>query len=738
MKVAPKKRPKSKMGTSSSPVNDKKKKANIINTTTTATTTAATAATAQENGNNGNGNGASVNQKSKARTMKHNQQQHGNQKSQQQQQQPLHMYNIALERELLDGTCSGCLGERDKKARATDEPVLLCDGRGCKREYHLKCIPYHDPPMEEVPDGAFYCIDCDPLSTSKLLQDYFHDVDADRGYNYQGNSRRWVEDNIQKGMKSAPAYNKEGVAIDIVPVSELQRVEELHIRAMDDTMFLQEHSHSKGVVIGNSSNSVGGGANATATSAVSAIGASGTSGTTQSQEKDGTKTNADTNPGMAASASATKPSNNNRNNTKKKKKTSTNNSNHAAATSSSLSTSTSSSNNYSINADDPELLVGNIMKMYCPYTDSYHTGRIIDWRSAIPPGEDPHSDAIKNKYYGTGAIATTEYLTRYPKGLEGRKKTVYHWIVLEEHSCAISLSIVMALKDKGRGLNGWKPAHIMYRTALELIPVRNLLMHREEERDEWGFACFFGSTANLYLHMASETVDYYSDAFKLLREKKTIVSLSSTTKRPKNYESQIALMGMAIAAARAEVEERKRVFRWHTLPLQNRYHDKALTVIDENSFDLLLEQEEEIVDTDTDTDTGAGKGGGGNGTMEVEGDRNNKGEGEEKKELDGSSEKNDDGSTGTGTGTGGASTANTTTTTSTAEHSNQGLLGLCPQIQQGLDKSWIASRLSNLSDEYSMDSMASLKVRVAVRPTCVALAQYNEKYSASRKKMKLI
>jgi len=370
------------------------------------------------------------------------------------------------------------------------------------------------------------------------------------------------------------------------------------------------------------------------------------------------------------------------------------------------------------------------MKMYCPYTDSYHTGRIIDWRSAIPPGEDPHSDDIQNKYYGTGAIATTEYLTRYPKGLEGRKKTVYHWIVLEEHSCAISLSMVMALKDKGRGLNGWKPAHIMYRTALELIPVRNLLMHREEERNEWGFACFFGSTANLYLHMASETVDYFSDAFKLLREKKTIVSLSSTTKKPKNYESQIALMGMAIAATRAEVEERKRVFRWHTLPLQNRYHDKALTVIDENSFDLLLEQEQENVDTGAGKDIGAG--GGGNGAMEVEGDGDNKGKVEEKKKLDGS-EKNDDGSTSTGTGAG---TANTSS--STAEHSNQGLLGLCPQIQQGLDKSWIASRLSNLSDEYSLDSMASLKVRVPVRPTCVALAQYNEKYSASRKKMKLI
>lgn len=711
MKVAPKKRPKSKMGTSSSPVNDKKKKANIINTTTTATTTAATA---QENGNNGNGNGASVNQKSKARTMKHNQQQHGNQKSQQQQQQPLHMYNIALERELLDGTCSGCLGERDKRARDTDEPVLLCDGKGCKREYHLKCIPYHDPPMEEVPEGAFYCIDCDPLSTSGLLEDYFRDVDESRGDDYNGNSKMWVEDNIKKGMKSAPAYTKEGVSIDIVPASELQRVEELHATAMDDTMFLQEHSHSKGVVIShnNNSNSV----NATAAGS-----ASGAGGQSQSQAEMNVFTDTTS---TAVSAPKTSKSKTKKNLSTKKKTTTTKSTKTKADNVASSSASISTSSDYNINSDDPELLVGNLLKMYCPYTDSYHTGRIIDWRSAIPPGDDPHSAEVKDRYYGSGAIAMTEYLTRYPKGLEGRKKTVYHWIVLEEHSCAISLSIVMALKDKGRGLNGWKPAHIMYRTALELIPVRNLLMHSEGERDEWGFACFFGSAANLYLHMASETVDYFSDAFKLLRDKKTIVSLSATTKKPKNYESQIALMGMAIAATKAEIEERRRVFRWHTLPLQNRYHDKALTVIDENSFDLLLE-----------TGTGAdGEGWDVERGAETLGNGDNNSD--EREEENKSHPNVDDGDDLDNKKIANGSIASVRT--STAEHRNQGLLGLCPQIQQGLDKSWIASRLSNLSDEYSLDSMASLKVRVAVRPNCVTLAQYNEKYSASRKKMKLI
>lgn len=32
-----------------------------------------------------------------------------------------------------------------------------CDGRGCNRSYHLKCI---NPPMDDVPIGLWYCSRC--------------------------------------------------------------------------------------------------------------------------------------------------------------------------------------------------------------------------------------------------------------------------------------------------------------------------------------------------------------------------------------------------------------------------------------------------------------------------------------------------------------------------------------------------------------------------------------------------
>jgi hypothetical protein len=32
-----------------------------------------------------------------------------------------------------------------------------CDGRGCRRSYHLSCL---DPPLEDVPLGVWHCVAC--------------------------------------------------------------------------------------------------------------------------------------------------------------------------------------------------------------------------------------------------------------------------------------------------------------------------------------------------------------------------------------------------------------------------------------------------------------------------------------------------------------------------------------------------------------------------------------------------
>lgn len=32
-----------------------------------------------------------------------------------------------------------------------------CDGKGCKRSYHVSCL---DPPLKAVPVGVWYCLAC--------------------------------------------------------------------------------------------------------------------------------------------------------------------------------------------------------------------------------------------------------------------------------------------------------------------------------------------------------------------------------------------------------------------------------------------------------------------------------------------------------------------------------------------------------------------------------------------------
>jgi len=52
-----------------------------------------------------------------------------------------------------------------------EDLIILCDGPNCPRETHMYCLK---PPLLAVPEGNWYCDVCDPLGTTKHLQDYFH------------------------------------------------------------------------------------------------------------------------------------------------------------------------------------------------------------------------------------------------------------------------------------------------------------------------------------------------------------------------------------------------------------------------------------------------------------------------------------------------------------------------------------------------------------------------------------
>jgi len=57
------------------------------------------------------------------------------------------------------------------------------------------------------------------------------------------------------------------------------------------------------------------------------------------------------------------------------------------------------------------------------------------------------------------------------------------------------------------------------------------------------------------------------------------------------------------------------------------------------------------------------------------------------------------------------------------------VIQLCPTIQRGLDKQWIASRLTNVSGDNSLDAMASMKVARLSKPKSVAMALINEQHA---------
>ena len=139
----------------------------------------------------------------------------------------------------------------------------------------------------------------------------------------------------------------------------------------------------------------------------------------------------------------------------------------------------------------PEFLVGKPTRLYNNLDNEYHHGRIVDWRKCtIYPrltsssyeyieehnvsddgltsqqnniSTNNTSAAVKSisinqlDYYGFGPLSTCEFLVRFPSGLQGRKKELLKWIMLEEHSLAVGVSLILGKKSKLSRSVDWKP-----------------------------------------------------------------------------------------------------------------------------------------------------------------------------------------------------------------------------------------------------------------------------------------
>ena len=252
-----------------------------------------------------------------------------------------------------------------------------------------------------------------------------------------------------------------------------------------------------------------------------------------------------------------------------------------------------------------EFLVGKPVRLYCPIGNSYHVGRIIDWRRAtnfLPNFQDLETAATtsisENKllFYGEGDIASTEFLVRFLSGMNGRKKILYQWMILEEHSLAVGTSVIWGQIGNFKGMQGWKPAQILLRTSLELVPIAKHQNTKtdDDEKDIFAFTMFFGGQFYALLSLRKEATDFLSVRFHTqtsissigASSENTNVANTTSTKNAKNLD-----VSYAVAMAKAEIEEQKRVRYWHKLPLQNAMHNKALTLVDESSLPPLKIQD---------------------------------------------------------------------------------------------------------------------------------------------------
>jgi len=110
---------------------------------------------------------------------------------------------------------------------------------------------------------------------------------------------------------------------------------------------------------------------------------------------------------------------------------------------------------------DPSYLVGMPVRLFNPIENSYHSGRIIDYKLDAPYEVDrllsetkpSASDASfpepdMNKLVDE-KIVRTLFLVRFRHGCEGRKTSVHQWIYLEEHAVTVGGEICWAKIENG-------------------------------------------------------------------------------------------------------------------------------------------------------------------------------------------------------------------------------------------------------------------------------------------------
>ena len=246
-------------------------------------------------------------------------------------------------------------------------------------------------------------------------------------------------------------------------------------------------------------------------------------------------------------------------------------------------------------------LIGKPVRLYNNLDNEYHVGRIVDWRSCSaypdfagnePSASDDNTVSINDlEYFGTGIISTCEFLVRFPAGVNGRRKELLKWIVLEEHSLAVGIGLI-----EGKSSKAWTPAMVLARTSLELVPVRKHL-HEDDSgelfaklKDKsaksgeqcWALASFFGQETHALLDLNNEARDLMSNC-------SSDKDLSGSEKQLDNTEHHLTSVSVPLALALAERDEEERCKEWNNKVLHDSKHPLALIANDEYCTQLRLQ-----------------------------------------------------------------------------------------------------------------------------------------------------
>jgi hypothetical protein len=273
-------------------------------------------------------------------------------------------------------------------------------------------------------------------------------------------------------------------------------------------------------------------------------------------------------------------------------------------------------------AFSPESLVGKCVHLYSPMDNAYHVGRIIEWRNARPFMKLHSAASITSaatntnsttttttctttarcsEFYGKEEIHKCEFLVRFLPGVNGRKRMVQEWIILEEHSLALGIDLIWANSTPAISYSGdkrnaatttstatrttkkrWMPAILFLRTSREIVTdIENLTQVNEETTlvmpqdvlpEDYTVACLFfleGTWAFPRVH--DEVIDFFSPQY------------TSHRNQPANRAIQLAVT-LAYVEAMEQIEVRK----WYQMVSATSNNPFHVSILDYNSLPPLL------------------------------------------------------------------------------------------------------------------------------------------------------